>query len=87
MASNSFCVKLVALWDTTTGSGGVPQLKGAKAFSFEELSKCTNNFSETNTIGTGGYGMVSMFDTHVCMCVYTYINIKKKKRLTMGLFV
>ncbi|CAH1429827.1 unnamed protein product [Lactuca virosa] len=47
-----------ALWDTTTGSGGVPQLKGAKAFSFEELSKCTNNFSETNNIGTGGYGMV-----------------------------
>ncbi|KAI3509168.1 hypothetical protein L1887_24218 [Cichorium endivia] len=47
-----------ALWDPTTGSGGVPQLKGAKAFTFEELSKCTNNFSETNNIGTGGYGMV-----------------------------
>ncbi|CAI9303258.1 unnamed protein product [Lactuca saligna] len=57
MASNGFCVKLVALWDPTT-SGGVPQVKGAKAFSFEELGKCTNNFSETNNIGIGGYGMV-----------------------------
>ncbi|KAL7583461.1 hypothetical protein Lser_V15G44784 [Lactuca serriola] len=46
-----------ALWDPTT-SGGVPQVKGTKAFSFEALVKCTNNFSETNTIGTGGYGMV-----------------------------
>ncbi|CAH1444133.1 unnamed protein product [Lactuca virosa] len=46
-----------ALWDPTT-SGGVPQVKGAKAFSFVELGKCTNNFSETNSIGTGGYGMV-----------------------------
>ncbi|KAI3509128.1 hypothetical protein L1887_24154 [Cichorium endivia] len=47
-----------ALWDSTTGNGGVPQLRGAKSFSFEELGKCTNNFSETNNIGTGGYGMV-----------------------------
>ncbi|KAK1434553.1 hypothetical protein QVD17_00300 [Tagetes erecta] len=47
-----------ALWDTTGGSGAVPQLKGAKAFSFEELNKCTNNFSESNNIGTGGYGSV-----------------------------
>lgn len=47
-----------ALWDATNGSGAVPQLKGAKSFSFEELSKYTNNFSETNNIGAGGYGMV-----------------------------
>ncbi|KAI3757325.1 hypothetical protein L6452_04860 [Arctium lappa] len=47
-----------ALWDATSGSVGVPQPKGVKPFSFEELSKYTNNFSETNNIGTGGYGMV-----------------------------
>ncbi|MFS8002557.1 putative protein kinase RLK-Pelle-LRR-VIII-1 family [Helianthus anomalus] len=47
-----------ALWDENNGSGAVPQLKGTKAFSFEELSKYTNNFSESNNIGTGGYGMV-----------------------------
>ncbi|XP_024966717.1 probable leucine-rich repeat receptor-like protein kinase At5g49770 [Cynara cardunculus var. scolymus] len=47
-----------ALWDATNGSGAVPQLKGAKSFSFEELSKYTNNFSEMNNIGAGGYGMV-----------------------------
>ncbi|KAF5809972.1 putative protein kinase RLK-Pelle-LRR-VIII-1 family [Helianthus annuus] len=47
-----------ALWDENNGSGAVPQLKGTKAFSFEELSKYTNNFSEINNIGTGGYGMV-----------------------------
>ncbi|XP_073149158.1 leucine-rich repeat receptor protein kinase HPCA1-like isoform X2 [Henckelia pumila] len=47
-----------ASWDPNTDSGGVPQIKGAKYFSFEELKKCTNNFSETNDIGTGGYGKV-----------------------------
>ncbi|XP_076937051.1 leucine-rich repeat receptor protein kinase HPCA1-like [Bidens hawaiensis] len=47
-----------ALWDATGASGAVPQLKGAKAFSFEELNKYTNNFAESNNIGTGGYGTV-----------------------------
>ncbi|KAM7474431.1 hypothetical protein LguiB_021674 [Lonicera macranthoides] len=47
-----------ALWDPTKNSGGVPQLKGARSFSFEELNNYTNNFSETNNIGSGGYGMV-----------------------------
>jgi hypothetical protein len=40
------------------GSGGVPQLKGARRFSYEELKKYTNNFSEGNGIGSGGYGKV-----------------------------
>ncbi|GJZ72234.1 probable leucine-rich repeat receptor-like protein kinase, partial [Tanacetum coccineum] len=47
-----------ALWDANNGSGAIPQLKGVKAFTFAEVNKYTNNFSETNNIGTGGYGMV-----------------------------
>ncbi|KAK7386799.1 hypothetical protein VNO78_27135 [Psophocarpus tetragonolobus] len=39
-------------------SGGAPQLKGARWFSYDELKKCTNNFSENNEIGFGGYGKV-----------------------------
>ncbi|XP_019176965.1 PREDICTED: probable leucine-rich repeat receptor-like protein kinase At5g49770 [Ipomoea nil] len=47
-----------ASWDRSKSSGAVPQLQGAKFFSFEELAKCTNNFSEANTVGSGGYGKV-----------------------------
>ncbi|CAK9186466.1 unnamed protein product, partial [Ilex paraguariensis] len=47
-----------ANWDRDESSGGVPQLKGARWFSFEELRKCTNNFAEVNAIGSGGYGKV-----------------------------
>ncbi|KAL4204739.1 hypothetical protein AMTRI_Chr01g111360 [Amborella trichopoda] len=39
-------------------SGGAPQLKGARWFSYDELKKCTNNFSENNETGSGGYGKV-----------------------------
>ncbi|KAJ6395000.1 hypothetical protein OIU77_024084 [Salix suchowensis] len=35
-------------------SDSVPRLKGARCFSFDEITKCTNNFSEANHIGTGG---------------------------------
>ncbi|XP_058075187.1 leucine-rich repeat receptor protein kinase HPCA1-like [Magnolia sinica] len=38
--------------------GGAPQLKGARWFSYDELKKGTNNFSESNEIGSGGYGKV-----------------------------
>ncbi|KAB5574527.1 hypothetical protein DKX38_001721 [Salix brachista] len=41
-------------------SDSVPRLKGARCFSFDEIAKCTNNFSEANHIGTGGYGMASL---------------------------
>ncbi|XP_059445078.1 leucine-rich repeat receptor protein kinase HPCA1-like isoform X1 [Corylus avellana] len=47
-----------AHWDPNNGSGGIPQLKGARSFSFEELKKYTNKFSEANSIGSGGYGKV-----------------------------
>ncbi|KAJ1263385.1 hypothetical protein BS78_09G180500 [Paspalum vaginatum] len=39
-------------------SGGAPQLKGARNFSFIELRNCTNNFSDSHEIGSGGYGKV-----------------------------
>ncbi|XP_031103031.1 probable leucine-rich repeat receptor-like protein kinase At5g49770 isoform X1 [Ipomoea triloba] len=39
-------------------SGSVPQLKGARWLSFEEMRKCTDNFSDANCIGVGGYGKV-----------------------------
>ncbi|MQL99849.1 hypothetical protein Taro_032580 [Colocasia esculenta] len=39
-------------------SGGAPQLKGARWFSFDDLKKSTNSFSEANEIGSGGYGKV-----------------------------
>ncbi|KAI6698762.1 hypothetical protein NL676_018881 [Syzygium grande] len=38
--------------------GGAPQLKGARWFYFDEIKKCTNSFSESNEIGSGGYGKV-----------------------------
>ncbi|KAL5539380.1 hypothetical protein UlMin_043041, partial [Ulmus minor] len=44
--------------DPNKSSGNIPQLKGARWFSFEELKKYTNNFSEANEIGSGGYGKV-----------------------------
>ncbi|KAK8646190.1 hypothetical protein V6N13_119984 [Hibiscus sabdariffa] len=47
-----------AHWDSKKSSGGIPQLKGARCFSFEELKKYTNNFSDANDIGSGGYGKV-----------------------------
>ncbi|KAI3709846.1 hypothetical protein L2E82_39614 [Cichorium intybus] len=39
-------------------TGGAPQLKGARWFSYDELKKSTKNFSEINQIGSGGYGKV-----------------------------
>ncbi|GLT60086.1 hypothetical protein SLA2020_328700 [Shorea laevis] len=47
-----------AHWDVESSSGSIPQLKGARCFSFEELKKYTNNFSEANDIGSGSYGKV-----------------------------
>ncbi|KAF0888635.1 hypothetical protein E2562_016095 [Oryza meyeriana var. granulata] len=46
-------------WDIkSTSTSTVPQVRGARMFSFDELKKITNNFSEANDIGNGGYGKV-----------------------------
>ncbi|KAK8935633.1 putative leucine-rich repeat receptor-like protein kinase [Platanthera zijinensis] len=51
--------KPFASWvSSAKDSEGVPQLKGARWFSFEELKKSTNNFAEANEVGSGGYGKV-----------------------------
>ncbi|GJX39375.1 dehydrogenase, E1 component [Tanacetum coccineum] len=42
--------------DNGSDVGGVPQLKGARACSFEELKRCSNNFSEENILGSGATG-------------------------------
>ncbi|CAL5399084.1 unnamed protein product [Camellia sinensis] len=47
-----------ASWHQNESHGGAPQLKGARCFSFEDLKKYTNNFSDANCIGAGGYGKV-----------------------------
>lgn len=51
-----------AKWNTSTSSVDAPQLMGAKAFTFEELRKCTDNFSGANDVGGGGYGKVCIFN-------------------------
>ncbi|XP_054779501.1 leucine-rich repeat receptor protein kinase HPCA1-like isoform X2 [Prosopis cineraria] len=46
-------------WDACDSSGARPQLHGARRFSLKELQEYTNNFSQANEIGSGGYGKVS----------------------------
>ncbi|KAL6842611.1 hypothetical protein ACP4OV_027455 [Aristida adscensionis] len=45
-------------WDIKSTSDSVPHPRGARMFTFDELKKITNNFSEVNDIGNGGYGKV-----------------------------
>ncbi|EOA15145.1 hypothetical protein CARUB_v10028521mg [Capsella rubella] len=47
-----------AKWDVNQNSVDAPQLMGVKAFSFEDMRKCANNFSMANDVGGGGYGQV-----------------------------
>ncbi|KAI4296125.1 hypothetical protein L6164_036109 [Bauhinia variegata] len=45
-------------WDSRESHNSIPQLQGARVFSFEELQKSTKNFSQDNDVGSGGYGKV-----------------------------
>ncbi|XP_029128170.1 probable leucine-rich repeat receptor-like protein kinase At5g49770 isoform X2 [Cajanus cajan] len=45
-------------WDPDESNSNIPQLKGARRFTFEEIQICTKNFSQVNNIGSGGYGKV-----------------------------
>nr|CAD1836956.1 unnamed protein product [Ananas comosus var. bracteatus] len=46
-------------WDRSNSSNSIPpQLRGPRVFTFDDLKKFTNNFSEDNSIGSGGYGKV-----------------------------
>jgi hypothetical protein len=43
----------------------IPQLKGARWFSFEEIRQCTSSFSRDNEIGGGGYGKVKIYKSMI----------------------
>ncbi|KAK2394474.1 leucine-rich repeat receptor protein kinase HPCA1 [Trifolium repens] len=45
-------------WGPDESSSSIPQLKGARRFTFEEIQNCTKKFSQLNYIGSGGYGKV-----------------------------
>ncbi|CAM0913377.1 unnamed protein product [Alopecurus aequalis] len=45
-------------WDVKSTSTSVPQPRSARMFTFKELKKITDNFSEANVIGNGGFGKV-----------------------------
>ena len=49
---------------------------GAKAFTFEELKKCTENFSEANDVGGGGYGKVCVIAMESIQMIHTWPLLK-----------
>lgn len=40
------------------GCGLASEHQGARQFTLEELEEATKNFSESNIVGTGGFGLV-----------------------------
>ena len=65
-----------AKWNTSKSSINPPQLMGAKAFTFEELKKCTENFSEANDVGGGGYGKVCVIAMESIQMIHTWPLLK-----------
>lgn len=55
----SLCLLCSASWGGGSSEfGEAPKLKGARWFSLAELKQYTNNWSDDNMIGVGGYGKV-----------------------------
>lgn len=52
----SLSTPFVSWGSSSKHSGDAPQLKGARCFPYYELKNFTDNFSERNEIGAGGYG-------------------------------
>ncbi|KAK7363900.1 hypothetical protein VNO77_06060 [Canavalia gladiata] len=44
--------------DPSDSNSNIPQLKGIRRFTFDEIQKSTSKFSQDNEIGSGGYGKV-----------------------------
>ena len=66
-------IQILASWGVAQkDSGGAPQLKGARLFSFDELNTCTNNFAENNEIGSGGYGKVNNYTIYTETITYQH---------------
>ena len=66
-------IQILASWGIAQkDSGGAPQLKGARLFSFDELNTCTNNFAENNEIGSGGYGKVNNYTIYTETITYQH---------------
>ena len=56
-----FFVCYIASWpgsDMKDMSGAAPKVEGPRHFLFSELKQASNNFSESNEIGSGAYGKV-----------------------------
>jgi len=59
-----------AAWQNAQ-DGAAPKLKGANWFSFDDIKRMTNNFSEANTIGEGGYGKVIISIINIIYLVHS----------------
>ncbi|KAF4354441.1 hypothetical protein F8388_018401, partial [Cannabis sativa] len=70
-------------------SGGAPQLKGARWFSYDELKKCTSNFTSSNELGSGGYGKLLPFIFLFLLFLSTgksgiHLDWKRRLRIALG---
>ncbi|XP_027187019.1 leucine-rich repeat receptor protein kinase HPCA1-like isoform X3 [Cicer arietinum] len=45
-------------WGPDESNSSIPQLKGARRFSFDEIQNYTKKFAQVNYVGAGGYGKV-----------------------------
>lgn len=53
-----------------------PMIAGTRFFSFSEVKKMTNNFSDDNEIGVGGYGKVCLHNACIHELSVHVVQIK-----------